>query len=488
VLTDARDIPDGTEITADVCIVGAGAAGITIARELASSTRRVVVLESGFSDPEASTQALYDGASRGIPYFPLGDAGTRTRQFGGSTNRWNGECRPLVAIDFETRAWMPGSGWPFDLEHLRPYYERAQVVCELGPFAYTAEDPALAGAVEPTVIQYSAPTRFGLAAHDELTRATNTTVLLGANAVDLVVTESGRAVARLVVATLTGRRFHVRAGTFVLAAGGIENARLLLASDGVARCGIGNAHDLVGRCFMEHLYLDDAASIAVRPRVAARYTRDRQVGAQRVRDAWTLSVATQRDEQLPGVTFVVGASPPRAGWMGKARRALRRARTALGAETVLRVKHVQEQVPNLESRVVLSTERDRLGSRRADLDWRVSSIDRQTATTSYAILDRALRTAGVGRVLDSRLVDGSDWPADLRGARHHMGTTRMDTDPTRGVVDADGRVHGVSNLYVAGSSVFPTSGSANPTLTIVALALRLADHLRALVPTRGIDE
>ena len=475
--TDARDVPDGTEITADVCIVGAGAAGITIARELASATRRVVVLESGFVEPEPVTQTLYDGESLGIPYFPLGDAGTRTRQYGGSTNRWNGECRPLNAIDFEQREWIPDSGWPFDVASVRPYYDRAQVVCELGPFAYAVDDDSLDGAVEPTIIQYSPPARFGLAAHDELARAAGTTVLLGANATDLAMNDSGRTVTHVEVATTAGARFTVRAGAFVLATGGIENARLLLASDGVVRGGIGNAHDLVGRTFMEHLYLDDAARIALHPRLRRRYTLEQRSGAQRVRLALMVSDAMQRQEQLPGATFVITDAPAPVGWVGAARRVARRAAGSLRSHVVLSVKHVQEQVPNRDSRVVLSTERDRLGCRRADLDWRTAPADRTTAARSYAILDRALRTAGIGRVVDSRLDDGPDWPTDLRGARHHMGTTRMHPDPKRGVVDADGRVHGVANLYVAGSSVFPTSGSANPTLTIVALALRLADHL-----------
>jgi choline dehydrogenase-like flavoprotein len=282
------------------------------------------------------------------------------------------------------------------------------------------------------------------------------------------------------VATLAGGRFSVRAGVFVLAAGGIENARLLLASDGVMRDGVGNAHDLVGRFFMEHLYVDDAARIAVPPRFAARYATSQRVGPQLVRCALSLSDRTQRDEELSAATFVVTGPPAPARWAGRLRATARRAVASLRSTVTLPVKHVQEQVPNRDSRVVLSRERDRLGSRRADLDWRVSPVDKRVAARSYTILDRALRTAGTGRIVDSRLDDGPDWPVDLRGARHHMGTTRMHTDPKRGVVDGNGRVHGVANLYVTGSSVFPTSGSANPTLTIVALALRLADHLKAV--------
>jgi choline dehydrogenase-like flavoprotein len=488
VLADARSVPHGAAIDADVCIVGGGAAGITLARELSAPTRRVVLLESGFDEPDPATQSLYDGVSRGVPYFALGDETTRTRQFGGSTNQWNGECRPLSELDFEPRTWLPGSGWPFDLAHLRPYYDRAQAVCELGPYGYTAVDESLDGAVECTLIQYSAPTRFGPQSRDAFARAASTTVYLGANVVDLVVTPSGRALERVEVVTIAGDRFTVRARSFVLATGGVENARLLLASDGVVRGGIGNAHDLVGRSFMEHLYLDDAAVIVADRRFAATFGADRQLDGHRVRNALTLSDSTQRAEGLPGSTFVVGAQPSTRGWARRANATIRRIVDMLRSSVAVPVKHIQEQVPNRDSRVLLADERDRLGSRRVVLDWRVSDDDRTAAARSHAILDGALRAAGIGRVVTSRLDGGAEWPAGLRGARHHMGTTRMHPDPTRGVVDADCRVHGVANLYVAGSSVFPTSGTANPTLTIVALALRLADHLGTVVPRLGIPE
>ena len=175
-----------------------------------------------------------------------------------------------MAIDFETRAWMKDSGWPFDLAApapaLRPRADRVR----LGPFAYAAPDGRLDGSVEPAVIQYSGRHRFGPAAHEELGRAANTTVILGANVVELASSPSGREVERVVVAALTGTRFVVRARTVVLASGGIENARLLLASDRVARGGIGNEHDLVGRYFMEHLYLDGAATLSVDGGVRSR--------------------------------------------------------------------------------------------------------------------------------------------------------------------------------------------------------------------------
>jgi choline dehydrogenase-like flavoprotein len=140
-------------------------------------------------------------------------------------------------------------------------------------------------------------------------------------------------------------------------------------------------------------------------------------------------------------------------------------------------KTAMEQAPNRESRVMLGEERDRLGCARVALCWSLTSLDRRTFDRGHEILHEELRRANVGS-LETAFGPADDaWPPGLRGARHHMGTTRMHVDPRRGVVDPQCRVHGISNLYVAGSSVFPTGGAANPTLTIVALALRLAEHV-----------
>lgn len=485
---DAREIPNGTRLKADVCIVGAGAAGITVARELASSTLRIAVLESGFLDTDPATQALYDGETRGVPYFPLGDGRTRIRRFGGSTGQWAGECRPLDALDFRARDWVPASGWPFDRDHLHPYYERAQEVCQLGRGRYRAEDwparhappQAPNDRITPVVIQYSPPTRFGEVYRDDLRRSPTTTVYLGANVVDLVTPDNPVVVGAAEVACIDGPRFSVEARAFVLATGGIENARLLLSARQVHPRGLGNDHDLVGRYFMEHLYLDAAATISATPRFARAYAVDQRAEGRRVRFALGLSEQAQRDEELTSFTAVVSPSPVTGARFGRVWRAFGSSSRLHPRQRPVRlhVKNVMEQAPNPESRVTLGRERDALGSPKAVLDWRTSALDRHTAHRAHCILDEELRSTGLGLVVDSRCDGSSTWPPGLRGARHHMGTTRMHADPRQGVVDADCRVHATTNLFVGGSSVFPTSGSANPTLTIVALAARLAAHLR----------
>jgi choline dehydrogenase-like flavoprotein len=515
-LVDARTISDGFVAEADVCIVGAGAAGITIARALLARPLRVILLESGWLDPDPATQDLYAGEIHAVPYFPLDAA--RNRYFGGTTNEWTGECRPLDALDFERRDWVPDSGWPFGLAELLPFYARAQEICQLGPHAYAAADWTGHG-VRPIAFQsdnvrsgafhYSPPTRFGTVYRDEIEQARNIVTYLGANVVELETPRPPHRVDAVRVACLTGRRFRVRARIVVLATGGIENARLLLISNRVQPEGLGNTYDLVGRYFMEHLYLDGAATILARAgAISEFYTRGHWVDGRRVRGILGLGAEVQRREQL--TNFGVVVQPPTGGaiasWRGvlRAVRDRRPARDTLahvgaavastaaaarrlaGGEPIQRypVKNVMEQAPNPESRVVLTERRDPLGCPRVALRWSLSAIDKRTAHRAHEILDEELVRASVGRLRSALGRRDDPWPPGLRGARHHMGTTRMHPDPHRGVVGADGRVHGIANLYIAGSSVFPTSGSANPTLTIVALALRLAEHVARML---GVD-
>ena len=512
---DARTVPNGSLIEADVCIVGAGAAGITIARELRARSLRMALLESGWFTPDPATQSLYAGEIHGRPYFPLDSA--RTRHFGGTTNEWAGECRPLDALDFEQRDWVPDSGWPFGLAHLLPFYEKAQSVCQLGPFAYTAADWHEEG-VRPIAVHgerirsyafhYSPPTRFGEVYRDDVARATNITAYLGANAVDLETLTPPDQVSGVRVACLSGSGFRVKARVFILAAGGIENARLLLLANSVQPAGLGNSRDQVGRYFMEHLYLDRAATILAREgSISDFYTSGHWSRGRRVRGILGLSPELQRREGLTNYCAVLDEEPPRwasriwrsllsvlrrgqvrAGALAPLRTRIELTRTAVaarlniaGREPSVRrylVKNVMEQAPNPESRIVLGPDRDQLGCPRVVLRWRLTAIDKRTAHRAHEILEEDLGRAGIGRLRSALGKEGDPWPSTLRGARHHMSTTRMHTDPRRGVVDADCRVHGIANLYIAGSSVFPTSGSANPTLTVVALALRLAEHVR----------
>jgi choline dehydrogenase-like flavoprotein len=307
-------------------------------------------------------------------------------------------------------------------------------------------------------------------------QAPNVVTYLGANAVDLETPAPPERVSAVKVVCLAGTSFRVAARAFVLATGGIENARLLLLADRVESAGLGNGHDLVGRYFMEHLYMDAAAEIrAPRGAISDFYTFGHLVDGRRVRGILGLTPDARRRERLTNYCGVI--VEPKASLLTRLRNTIAEVR-ARAAPRTYQLKNVMEQAPNSDSRVTLGLDRDRLGCRRPVLRWRLSSVDKSTAHRAHAILGEELSRSGLGTMTSSMGSEADPLPASVRGARHHIGTTRMHADPRRGVVDADCRVHGIANLYVAGSSVFPTSGAANPTLTIVALALRLARHLQ----------
>jgi choline dehydrogenase-like flavoprotein len=496
VIQDARSLADGSELECDVCVVGAGAAGITLAREFAGGDVRVCLLESGGFEPDEAVQDLYRGVARGTILGPGSHylAGGRLRYFGGTTNHWQGWCRPFEPIDFTARPWIAASGWPFDRSHLDPWYGRARAVIGLAAFdddavAAAAGPPPLlpGGSRVPTRFYYLQPTRFGVAHRARLAAAPNLRVLLHASAVGVRVGAGDDRVRRIDAATLAGTRFAVLARWFVLACGGIENARLLLLSDDARERGLGNERDLVGRYFCDHPHLEAGHALLFRGEESLRlydYAFDPRLGQTRI-GVLGLAPEAQREHELlncsvelraadavsrPELADPLGAVAPLLDRPGQDPPA--RSTTTLATLTVR-----TETTPNPESRVTLTGERDALGQRRPKLAWRILPGDRRRLRRALAVVGSELGRQGVGRV---HLVEPGEAPwRGAYGGHHHIGTTRMHPDPHRGVVDADCRVHSTANLFVAGSSVFPTSGFANPTLTLVALAIRLADHLKA---------
>lgn len=509
-LIDARTVPDGTTLQADICVIGAGPAGITVARAFAGRRERMVVLESGGLKQDPRTDALSAGRVVGRPYFRLED--TRARVLGGTTTLWAGECRPLDSRDFQRHDWLPGSGWPFGREELASWYDAARDTFRLGTLPFEADDWAAWGvsAIESpesglrTDAFHYSPLDFGTTYRAELEAAPNISVCLHAVVAELETPDPPRRVRTARVVRDSGGGFRVEARAFVLAAGGIENPRLLLMSGPIEAGGIGNDSGLVGRCFMEHLYMDEAALLRPRRRTLdSFYVTGRDLGGGRVRGILALDPEVRGRDEVTNVCAVVtelpgsfGAATARAVLRSLARRRrlpvaggarLRAAAVHLAARRrgrparFLGLKSVMEQAPNPDSRLTLARERDRFGCPVVRLDWRLSQVDRRAAVRAQALFHEGLRRAGIGFAGFMGRED-EPWPERLRGARHHMGTTRMHEDPARGVVDRDGKVHGLANLYVAGSSCFPTSGAANPTFTIVALALRLAERLRRALP------
>lgn len=543
-IIDARSLPPDDVLETHLCIIGAGPAGLTLAREFANQDVQICLLESGGTEFDSELQSLCAGTVSGDPYPEVQE--TRRRQLGGTSHCWEGQnsyqeygfrCLPLDEIDFEQRDWLPYSGWPFNKAHLDPFYERAQKVCQIGQYAYDVEAwedkrakrlPFKSDRLTTTMSQYAPRYPFTQEYPEALRQTPNITTILYANVVEIETDETTQTVTRLRVASSPTKQFSLTAKVFILGAGGLENARLLLASNRQQASGLGNQNDLVGRFFMDRPILsctlvpsspkifDQTAlydiyqtkSVPVMARVQLTQALMRQEhllnnGAQlfprplsRQREAAlalrslvtslrdgksSQDVLKQLSIALRGLDYVMAA-----GFWGAIRRipAFRRGGWSYLPLEKRRFSQFEifyqiEQAPDPHNRVMLGAERDHFGQPKVELHWRLNPIDIEKAVRVQEIWAEEFEKAGLGQLQFARKRE--DWKFEKTAMHHHMGATRMHHDPKQGVVDANGKVHGMNNLFIAGCSVFPTSGYANPTLTMIALSLRLADYLKALI-------
>ena len=553
-LIDAR-LLQSEVIKTDICIIGAGPAGISLAREFIRLDFEVALLESGGLDFDPEIQSLTEGSTRGAIKPP---AEVTRRQFGGNANAWGVQIRPgekglrhaiFDDIDFAQRNWIPNSGWPFGRDHLISYYKRAQLVCHAGPYAYSPEFwennqirrlPLQMTDLETGIFQFSASNVFSKRYRDELIAAKNVTLYTYASAVELTANESSKAVTRVRVARPDGQHLWISAKVFILAAGGFENARLLLMSNQQQAAGLGNQHDVVGRYYHDHLQGRSGYFIPADPQLFNRTALYdlRQVDGVSVMGYLKLSKAILEREKLLNINCFLFPKPSQRKtqaieslnlirnkkFFSKEQSEIvsvfpRESRTkhllnvARGLDYVAKmaylaktgqqasaydlsrggwsqlsnipekfkrfeVWHSIEQSPHADNRIILSRERDMFGCPKLEVHWHWPHEDINQTLRAQTLIAGELERAGLGKL--HLIHDPEGLPNLCRpvGSHHLMGTTRMHDDPKLGVVDANCRVHGINNLFVAGSSTFPTGGYANPTLTIVAMALRLGDLLK----------
>lgn len=551
-IEDLNRVPRGSVLPADVCIVGGGPAGIGLALSLADTGLSVLLLEAGGEGHDKAAQALYEGevADERLHSPPHR---YRLRGLGGSSSLWGGRCMPYDPIDFEARPWVPHSGWPVSYEELLPHYVAANALAEAGRFAYDAREafpgspPMIAGFASEVVRstgleRFSCPTDFGRRYRRRLQLAPRLQVLQNAVCTAIRLQRDGSAVDTLEVSSLQGNRVQVQARTVVLAAGGLETPRLLLASRDVMPQGVGNAHDVVGRYYQCHIagnvgtlvvngtpadvrhgYEIGPDGVYCRRRMSIAAARQRRHGllnavarlhfpritdpahrngvlsglflarnlisyeyGKRLRDVQDTSLGLYARHLLNVAGDPLDTAAFLTHWLSRRTLAQRKFPSVILRNRANRfsLELQGEQTPLATSRVTLGSGIDPLGMPRLRVDWRYSSADIESLGRTLELIAAELARCEAGRLTWQRETLEEDLLRYGAYGGHHIGTTRMGTDPRTSVVDADCRVHGVSNLYVAGSAVFPTSSQANPTLTLLALSLRLGAHLAVRLQPR----
>lgn len=525
-IKDFLEFDDEATLNSDFCIVGAGAAGITIAREFLGTGHTVVLLESGGLYTDTETHKLYESEVIGLPH--TGVHVGRARVFGGTTTLWGGQALRFSAFDLQERGWVPFSGWPLSRQDLDPYYERADRVLQLGR-RMSYNDLCASFAIEPAAFdsnrlyvqcsQWSPQPNFGTAYRHELKQARNISVLLHANVTGIITNQNASAVESLEFRTLTGKKGIAKARFYIICCGGIETARLLLASDRIERRGVGNRRDLVGRYFQEHIHIRCGDLLATnrerlqntfesffrrRLKYAPLITLSERVQTEKhlLSILGTVSFEPAADSSISALKTlfraVIGKSYPKPAelkhllpklvadpreltalayrfYVQKRARTPKRGPIFIGAQC--------EMAPNPSSRIMLGDSRDSLGMRRVKVDWRLGEMERRTISEFIVTIATEFERLGFGRFDRHQIAaldDPVGWVEMAHDSAHHMGTTRMHETAELGVVDPNCQVHGIANLYIGSSAVFPTSACSNPTLTILALCLRTADRLKRI--------
>ena len=511
-----RDLEHGTPTEsqhADVCIVGAGAAGILLAVELLRYGKSVLLLEGGGADVEEPSQEPYGSEVTGVRHTGIHVG--RFRAIGGSTNRWGGQILELDPEDFELRDGIAGSGWPFPKSELTPHYARAIELEGLNQANLSDEAvwheiglamPAFPS-LQPFFSRWCPEPNFARLHHDTLERNPALTVWLHSNAVDI--TWEASRVRQVRARTLSGIEALFTADEFVFALGGIESSRFFLQPR--AQRSPWDQSRLLGRYFQDHIICRGALiepagqqslhrdfdnifsrGFKYQPKLRLAPTRQAETGSLNV--AATVSFLSDSDQALgelketakrvlrgqwreskpAEILHAIRHSPllARQAWRYK----LEHRAYNPPDSTVELLVHC-EQEPESQSRITLAETRDSLGMLRTRLDWQVSERELRSIRTLVEVASTSL--SSLGRVLPEPDLLALD-PGFIErcgDGYHHMGGMRMSLSPETGLVDPNLRLHGMDNAYICSSAVFPSSGFSNPTHTLLALAVRLAAHL-----------
>ena len=557
-LIDSEALPDDSVVESDVTIVGSGPAGITLALELGNAGFEVALVESGGPRFSAEAQSLGD-TEHFDPrnHAPMSEC-TR-RQIGGASVIWGGRCVPYDPVDFDQRSWVPHSSWPIRFEDLEPYFQRAcdyflcgRSVFDLHQIPEVRQTSIVPGlpdgeVLNSTIARWSLPTDFGNEYSRQLKASPRIRLIHGLTCTEIECTDSRVHMIRS--KSTGGKTLRLRSRAYVLACGGIETTRLLLASDRQRNGGIGNHAGHLGRFYMGHVSGRIAQVRFATPAKKTIFGFDRDTDGIYLRRRLSFPREVQRQRQLNNIvaylanpkisdpahrngvlsfSYLILRSP-----LGRflAPAAMRNARIQGGdsksipahirnmvldlgktlhfiptfaykrylarrkipgfyqhsASNVYDLHYHGEQVPNPESRIALVNETDALGLRKVKLDLRYSRQDVDNVVRAHDYWDSYLKRYRVGSLeYKSADLESNVWDQASDGF-HQIGTTRMSHNPRDGVVGPQCNVHGFNDLFIASSSTFVTSGQANSTFMIVAFALRLADHLKMVTLPSRVD-
>lgn len=466
----------------DVCICGAGVAGITIAIEMASRGKKVALFEGGGEVFSERSQSMYKAESSGLTYY--GIAACRLRYLGGTSNHWAGRTMLLQSLDFEDRDYFPLPGWPINKKDLDVYKNKAFEILELGE--HSLDDPVIPELSTSTMKMLghgsSPPVRFGKKYYKQLIESKNIVLYINANLTDIKLNDTLSHITNLEIKNYSNKAYNFSGKKVVLAMGAIENSRLLLNCDSQIPEGIGNHSDFVGRCFMEHFSLQ-----------LGRYTNNPKhpIWARKNKFEFFPTEDFSRTNKIGTSVISFGeASSQSYGRLKAIKSALKESACSYQGLAEMSksifdfncpgdgtIKTLCEQSPNINSNISLSNEKDSMGLRRVSLNWEMNALDKRTIRILAKETAKEFARLDIGRVQLMDYIINEEAELQPDGHCHQMGTTRMAELPGDGVVDKDCKVFGVDNLYIAGSSVFSTGGGVNPTLSIVQLSLRLAEHL-----------
>ena len=536
-IQDLRYCDTSDRLHADICIIGSGPAGWALSEELSSTGLSVIVLESGdahdsgLSGPDVEADSLNEVEDVGVPLF-----NGRRRALGGTPEiiPWGNRCIAFESIDYEPRSWVAHSGWPVKASDLDPYLDKASRYLGAGPYFLPESDsPSVPrGVNRPDVsprLLKNIRWNFGRGMRRDTIRYASKfrkskniaiRVIVNATVVHINTNEQGDRVTSVVVSTPDGVQSTVHASTIVLCAGGIENARTLLLSSKQKSCGLGNDYDLVGRFLMDHprdlnmaVTVNNAHADSIYKHFGP-YFYNNGNGPREFVEGLGLSPELQRNKSLLNCAAWPVMEATNDDPFEAAQRLLRKKSQSLAGDLTsivsapllfakgiyswgflkqpvrTKVKKVgfyigSEQCPNRDSRITLSEKRDKLGNPISRTDWRVSDLERLSQATLAKTMQQEFRRLHLPELkLASWVRDDSN--VTMSDGCHPTGTTRMASNKYKGVVDENCQVYGVSGLYVLGSSIFPTAGHANPTLMIVAFAVRLANYLKRVANTPGL--